>query len=229
MRQRGFTLLVYLGMALAVLGMVYALFQFVDSHWETSAGIERGEANKQALWDKANREADARQRKTTAAVAKELVRVDENRLVAERVADKANLNWQEAVRESKRKNVALGVCEPAKPEPRNAVAVEGSGLRVGPNPIGIRVSWGFVGLYDGAFTAWAGAEAGQPLFTALAGIERSEGASSPSPHSPSPYDLGEIIEVHGENARRFSACLRDYTTLKGKIIAAERAWDGAER
>ena len=218
--QRGNTLLVYLGLAVVALGLLYALFQFIDSHWETSAGIERGESNKQALWDEANRKAEAQKQRTAAAVAKELIRVDENRLVAEAKADKSNLNWQEAVRESKRNNVALGVCEPAETQQDNAVAaVEGSGIRAVPRPPGIRLSWEFVRQFDSAWTDLAG----ESVFPVAAWGEGSAGSS------PSPYTLEDTRDIAGINAQRCSADRREFKSLITKIEAAERAWDGAKK
>ncbi len=63
--QRGslmFELIIYVGIALAVVGSIYAVYSYIDHHWETTAGIKRGETTKQAEWDAAN----AKQRKAEA-------------------------------------------------------------------------------------------------------------------------------------------------------------------
>lgn len=59
-RQRGIiaTLILYGIAAAAVIGGIWYVYHHIDTHWETSAGISRGEANTQAKWDKANRDAE---------------------------------------------------------------------------------------------------------------------------------------------------------------------------
>lgn len=53
-RQRGYiTLLLYAGAALAVVALLYGAYKWVDTSWETTAGIERGTKTKQAEWDAA--------------------------------------------------------------------------------------------------------------------------------------------------------------------------------
>jgi hypothetical protein len=64
-RQRGsltFELILYVAIAVAVVGSIYAVYSYIDHHWETTAGIERGAKDKQAEWDAAN----AKQRKAEA-------------------------------------------------------------------------------------------------------------------------------------------------------------------
>lgn len=48
-RQRG-TILLYLIAGIAFLAMLYGLVYWVDTHWETKAGVARGESTKQAEW-----------------------------------------------------------------------------------------------------------------------------------------------------------------------------------
>ena len=53
-RQRGYiALLLYAGAALAVVALLYGAYKWVDTSWETTAGIERGTKTKQAEWDQA--------------------------------------------------------------------------------------------------------------------------------------------------------------------------------
>lgn len=55
-RQRGYiTLLLYAGAALAVMAVLWGAYKWVDTSWETTAGIERGTKTKQAEWDEAKR------------------------------------------------------------------------------------------------------------------------------------------------------------------------------
>lgn len=68
MKQRG-TILVYLVLAIVVMEMLYGLFAWVDSNWETSAGVKKGEAGKQSEWDEANRLAREEEAKKGATAA----------------------------------------------------------------------------------------------------------------------------------------------------------------
>ena len=55
-KQRGIAtdLIIYAVAIAAVLAAVYGAYAYVDSSWETSAGIKKGTATKQAEWDAAN-------------------------------------------------------------------------------------------------------------------------------------------------------------------------------
>jgi len=56
MRQRGIvwiTLLPYIIGAAIVVGGAYWLYRYVDSHWATSAGVDKGKAEIQTKWDAA--------------------------------------------------------------------------------------------------------------------------------------------------------------------------------
>lgn len=67
-RQRGvipITLIFYAVAALAVMGAIYGVYKWIDTSWETSAGIKRGAKDKQAEWDKAV--ADQREAERVAA------------------------------------------------------------------------------------------------------------------------------------------------------------------
>ena len=56
MKQRGFGLLAYALLVLAVLGAIGGILWWADQNIETSAGKRAGEAAKQAEWDAANEE-----------------------------------------------------------------------------------------------------------------------------------------------------------------------------
>ena len=70
--QRGFTMLAYGLIALAILGAVAGLIAWADQNIETSAGVERGESNVQAKWDAANAKARAEEAAKGDAAAKGL-------------------------------------------------------------------------------------------------------------------------------------------------------------
>src|SRR6185436_20767760 len=57
-RERGFLapMWLYLIGGIAFLAMLYGLVAWVDTHWETSAGVKKGKAAVQAQWDQAARE-----------------------------------------------------------------------------------------------------------------------------------------------------------------------------
>jgi len=69
-RQRGIipiSLIFYGLAALAIIGALYGVYKWIDTTWETTAGIDRGTKDKQAEWDKANED----QRKREAAQSAE--------------------------------------------------------------------------------------------------------------------------------------------------------------
>ena len=59
--------IIYAVIAIALLGTVYEGVHYVSDNWETTAGIKKGEANKQAEWDAANRKAEGEARAKEAA------------------------------------------------------------------------------------------------------------------------------------------------------------------
>lgn len=214
MRQRGFGILGYLIAAGALVAALAGLYALVDGR-----GYARGSSEMQQRWNAANQEADDTQRERERDVSKELAVVDTARQAAEDKASKANLRWQEAKRESDRRGRALAAIES---EPRGSGPVA-SGQSAAPDAaaavdqpgVRIRTTWEFVRHYD---SAWTGA-GGEPVFPAAAGY-------SPTAESgaASPYGLGEVLDVHGENARRCSTDRREFQTVIDRIEAAERAW-----
>lgn len=71
MRQRG-SIIVYLVLALAILGAVAGLIWWADANIATSAGVKKGEANVTAKWEKANREQRAKEAQQAAGAAQKL-------------------------------------------------------------------------------------------------------------------------------------------------------------
>lgn len=69
MKQRGYTLIIYLVLALAILGSLAGLYALVDANWSTSAGVAEGKTLKQAEWDKKAREQRQGEEKQAAAAA----------------------------------------------------------------------------------------------------------------------------------------------------------------
>ncbi len=59
-RQRGYTLVelgIMLVLVIAACGAIYALFEFVDAHWETSAGVAKGTNDTTAKYAKRDNDA----------------------------------------------------------------------------------------------------------------------------------------------------------------------------
>lgn len=74
-RQRGsilISLLIYAAIAAAIGGAIYGVYKWIDTSWETTAGIERGEKTKQAEWDKAVAEQREKERLASEAASTKL-------------------------------------------------------------------------------------------------------------------------------------------------------------
>ena len=74
LRNRGFLSmpLVYLIAGIAFLAMLYGLVLWVDTHWETRAGVKKGRAEVQAQWDEAIAEQKSKEQQQTAKAEKGL-------------------------------------------------------------------------------------------------------------------------------------------------------------
>lgn len=213
MRQRGFGWI----QLVAVLAAAAALVALVEwgVHSVDQRGYARGVAEITAKREAADRVAQESQRAREVAVQKAITTADEKRQVAEVKAKESETKRQEAIREARRNRVALAVLEPASAD-RGAVA---NGIRA---PVdtsagvfaagSVRLTWEFVREYD---SAWTGSD-GKPLFNAVGGSESSA--------SGSPYGLTDIIDIHGENAKRCSEDRLNYQTLIDKVKAAQSAW-----
>ena len=213
-KQRG-SILLYGLLALAVIASLAGLYAWVDGN-----GYKRGASTVRGEWDAAMRIAQGHEVKRAAEIGREIARVDENRLVAERAADKATLNWQEAVRESKRNQVALGVCDAAPASVLSAGAdtrlggdMVGSGITADGSALRLRLTHEFVHHFD---AAWVGL-AGQSVFPAPA---RGTG-----PTGPSAIGIEDLLAVHGANAQRCSEDRREFKALIERIRAAGAAFD----
>lgn len=206
--QRGSMLIVYAIVAIAAVGMIWGAIS-----WHAGVHYKRGLADKQVEWDAANRKAAAEELARRLAVARALKLADEARQAADNQAKVNEDKWKEAVRENRRKGVPLATC-PEAPAPGAPAAPPGAESGGG----GVRFTWSFVRLYDGAWTG----KAGEPLYPAAAG-----GEGVPGPAAASPYGPADVLDVHGDNAGGASECRREYRSLVEKIRAAEQAFDKA--
>jgi len=201
-KQRGIIAAIYLYgfAALAALGVIYGVYSWIDYTWETSAGIKRGEANKQAAWNDANRKARA---------AEESARAERDRLageqsarlaVAEGRARDADANWRRARSAAARASVPLVVADCTGPAGGvSAPAPGGGGLRLATS---MRFSHQFVREWDDAWTD----AAGKPVFG-------DPGRPLEAPGAASAIDAEAVLANHGENASRCSANSRQMNML----------------
>lgn len=198
---------VYVKLAL-VLGIITALAGAV--WWVDDNGFDRGTAKAEARWAAADRKAEAEKAKDRAAAlriirdqAAALMRATEN-------ATQSNQQWQEARNAARRNRTPLAVC--TEPTPANEASPASVAQRDSP-----ALTWEFVRLYD---TAWTG-KAGESVFTGrpvAAGEVVSAGAASP-------YTVDDVIDTHGENAKRCSADRRRLDALVDALDKLEADFD----
>lgn len=229
-RQAGFVMPVwgYLVLVIVAALAVYACFQWVDSHWETSAGVKKGEANVQAKWDAANRKAAADDKDFRRISAADLQRLEDGKTAADRAAAQSEANYQEErrARRLERQNRPLAVCGPVEPAGAAGSAggtVGGGQASVGADRpaagAGVLLTPDFVREYDGA---WTGLD-GQPVQRNADGDTGTAGAGT-AWRSPE-----DVIDVAAENAKRCSADRRDLAALKARIESKRQAWDKAHQ
>ena len=194
--QRGFSLIVYAVLAVAILGLLSTIVYRIREGGKDAIRVEWAEANKKAAAEQAAREAAARA--TAAKSAKDLAAAQQK---GAEYAEK----WK-AARSAASKPLAS--C-PESP-PRNAARPDDPT----PAPGGLRFSWRFVGLYDGIWTD----SAGKPVFG------NNPAPSGADPDSPSPIGPGEVIDNHAENARTCSIDRRNLDALIGQIEKLRAGW-----
>lgn len=202
MKQRGFGILIYMILAIVIMGMMYGLFHYVDTHWETSAGVKKGEASRQALWDSANRKAEAEEVARIAA-AELIAKTHAAELaVAQQKAVDYETKWRTA--RAKLSNQTLAGCT------ETAIT--------GPDKLAtVRFSAGFLRLYD---TAWTG-DKGEPVFSDQPTVA---GQPAASVDTLTPIGPGEVLDNHAENATRCSADRRALNSLIDQIEKLRAGW-----
>ena len=132
-------------------------------------------------------------------------------------AENYQQKWKEARDASKRSGTPLATCD-ADPAPAGEVA-SAPGLKVpAPAPgVRLRLTWAFVRLWDSVYTD----SAGQPIFSDSARAE----SGSAGPGAASPYSADDLLDRHGENAKRWDACRRQLRALNATIDRLERDWN----
>lgn len=214
-KQRGeISLLVYLVLVLAILGALVGLYELVDHNWETSAGIAKGKDLKQAEWNDANRKAqeaaDARKAGDELLAqqkAAELLKANQDaegykrKYEAERAQRKREKHPQVFANCSKQQNTGGSNEQQAKD------------TDVTPT---LRLSWGFVREWDGAWTG----QTGQPVF----GLQLGGTGAGEQPDTPSPLSIDDLSDNHAANAALCSTDRRRLNALTDKIKALQQRW-----
>ena len=213
-RARGViaTVYLYLLAALILLAVIWGIVHEIRSYLSgiESAAYKRGQDEVTVRWQKADLDRNAKEAARQKALQ---VKVDEEtgkRQAAEAKATDYQTKWEREVNEHRRTKQKLGTV--------NCPAASAGDGGAQPEP-DIHLTWLFVHEHD---SAWTGVD-GQPLFTDISGPPPA--AAGPDSSAASPYGLDDLISNHGENARRFSACVRDYGTLINTIDKLQKEWD----
>jgi len=189
-RERGFGLIVYAVLALAILGTLSGIAWKIRESGKDAIRVEWAEANRlaQEAADRLTAERALEARKAVIALQQ-----------AERKAADANSKWK-ALRRSQA-NAVLATCPSINP----SVDKSATGAVASQQPdSGLRLTWAYVLLHD---RAWVGKD-GEPVFSG-AGIPPGGAAET----DPSPYGPGEILDNQGINAQRCSEDRRNYGAL----------------
>ena len=190
MRERGFGLIVYAVLALAILGTLSGIAWKIRESGKDAIRVEWAEANRlaQEAADKERAERALEGRKAVIALQQ-----------AQGKAKTYETRYQ-ALRRSQA-NATLATCRGITPP----IAKPATGAVASREPdSGLRLTWAYVLLHD---RAWVGKD-GEPVFSG-AGIPPGGAAET----DPSPYGPGEILDNQGINAQRCSEDRRNYGAL----------------
>lgn len=205
--QRG-SILLYLVLALAILGILAGIAYKIRQSGYDAAMLEVAERDR-----KAQEQEDARRAKleeTALAASKAAIRNEQNALLT-------NQAWQETRNAIRRTGRPLIVVEcNAPPEEPPATGVARAPARTADPRL--RLSWELVSLWD---SAWTG-EDGQPLFAG--DLQRGGVAAGGDAGATSPYDPDDLVDNHGANAKACSTVARRLNALTKKIRMLRDAW-----
>lgn len=190
--QRGFGLIVYAVLALAVLGTLAGISYKIRESGKDAVRVEWAEANRQA-------EAQAAKVRATreAEASKSVIALQQ----AERKAADYENRYRQARNASKAR---LAECSPT-PQPATASA---AAAPVASPDGGIRLTPAFVLQWD---AAWTGRE-GRPLWPVSDPGEAAGGPAAADPVGPA-----QVLENHAENAFRCDAARRQLGELTALI------------
>jgi len=209
--QHGFTILIYLIAAAAVLAALGGIYYAIDSR-----AYNRGKLEITAAWEAANREATAKAEAERDQRARLADAQSAKLATAEGRARDVDTRWRTTRAEAARAGIPLVVAScpgPAGEIP--ALASGGGGLRMATS---IRFTYQL--LYD-ADSAWTGSD-GQPVFGTSA--ELAERTKQPG-STASPIGPEELLGNWQENASRCSADRRVLHSLTQTLIKFREQWD----
>ena len=190
MRERGFGLIVYAVLALAILGTLSGIAWKIRESGKDAIRVEWAEANRlaQEAADKERAERALEGRKAVIALQQ-----------AQGKAKTYETRYQ-ALRRSQA-NATLATCRGITPP----IAKPATGAVASREPdSGLRLTWAYVLLND---AAWSDPN-GEPVFSDT-GIPPGGSAAT----DPSPYGPGEVLDIHALNAQRCSEDRRNYGAL----------------
>ena len=196
LRQRGFGLIVYAVLALAILGTLSGIAYKIRESGKDSVRLEWESANRKAQEEQAAREAAAR--KTAAKSASDLA-------AAQQKGAEYAAKWRKARAEATK---PLASC-PESPRSDATRPDEAT-----PSPSGLRFSWRFVSLHD---RAWTG-KAGEPVLP-----DPTPGTVS-DPDTPSPIGAEAVLDNHAANADLCSSDRRKLDALITQIERLRAGW-----
>ena len=196
MNQRGFSLIIYAVLALAILGTLAGIGYSIRK-----AGMDAVRAE----WAAANAKAQDEQRAREMAAAL-IARTAAGELAAsqQKGAEYA-AKWRKARAEAQK---PLASC-PGTPRSDATRPDEAT-----PSPSGLRFSWRFVSLYD---RAWTG-KAGEPVLP-----DPTPGTVS-DPDTPSPIGADQVLDNHAANADLCSSDRRKLDALITQIERLRAGW-----
>lgn len=191
---------------LVLTGLVVAAKSFIAD--VEKKGYERGKKEVEAKWGDADREANAKHALEVKRLQGLVDDKERERQAAATSASNWETKWKEITRENDRKKQQLAAC----------VQQPGPASGGGASPADVRFTWLFVDEYNAAWTGGGG----QPVFADSS--ERIAASPGSSALGVSPYGPDDLLDIHGENARRFGACLRDFNALIDKVSALRDNW-----
>ena len=189
--QRGFALtgLAYLFGAIALLGMLGTAVWKIRESGKDVVRLEWAAANLKADEDARELMLQRREDGRDAAIL----------LITSNLAGKeSDRKWQEA--RNALRDTTLAVCPTPRPGEKDAATT----IVASPDR-GLRLTYSFLRLYDGA---WTGQD-GKPVF----GDPRGASEAAPAASAPSARGLGEVLDTHAENASRASENTRQHNKL----------------
>lgn len=195
-KQNGFGLLAYAIAAIVILGMIAA---------GTRAIYVAGEDSEKAAQAERDRVAQTKARENDLKLREDAREASMRLIAANMEAREYETKWNRA--RTALRETALAVCpdEPAKPG--SAVVAGNSRLRL---------TYGFLRLYDGAWTG----DAGQPIF----GDPGRPPEGAPAAGAPSARGLDDALDAHAENARRASENYRQLKRLTETLKKLRADW-----